>query len=506
MKRIASQTPLFVFLLPVFFVFHRYVENAGYVSFTACLPLLGVYLLAALVIYGIFFLFMKHPGRAALLTVYVLSFYLFFGVLHDLLRKNAIFLHRYSLLLPAFAVSVVILALLLRKRTGFSRAFLFLNTLLVLYLLVDGFILLGHWARQRPPASMTSALADRYGVGADRPRPDIYLLLFDEYSASRTLKEVYHYDNSGLDSFLRKEGFRILAQSRSNYYMTPFSMASILNISYLEGIPEPMNLQPDDYLGAIEKIGRSEVVKFLAARGYTIVNNSPFDLPGHPARIDQPFIPSSTRLITHSTLYDYLCRDVGATLDELFHDHRSLVQSDVARTFAMNNRFLDDTRDVSRQTAAAPRFIYMHVLMPHLPYFYDSLCNRRPPEEVDRSLVRADPARYCEYLPYTNARIRQIIREIKVNSKGNAVILFLSDHGLRYDTADRDHPWFFNNQNAVYFPDGDASLFYDSISGVNQFRVVFNKLFGLHLPLLKDSSIFLHDRPDQGQNNNRINP
>jgi hypothetical protein len=35
---------------------------------------------------------------------------------------------------------------------------------------------------------------------------------------------------------------------------------------------------------------------------------------------------------------------------------------------------------------------------------------------------------------------------------------------------------------------------YDSISGVNQFRVVFNKLFHQHLPLLKDSSTYLKDK------------
>jgi hypothetical protein len=53
----------------------------------------------------------------------------------------------------------------------------------------------------------------------------------------------------------------------------------------------------------------------------------------------------------------------------------------------------------------------------------------------------------------------------------------------------------FYNQNAVYYPDGDYSALYDSISGVNQFRVVLNKMFGQKLPLLRDSVIFLRDSP-----------
>ena len=70
----------------------------------------------------------------------------------------------------------------------------------------------------------------------------------------------------------------------------------------------------------------------------------------------------------------------------------------------------------------------------------------------------------------------------------------MSDHGYRYIKDGGAYSWFFNNQNAVYFPDGDYSLMYDSISNVNQFRVVFNKLFRLNLPLLKDSVIFLQER------------
>ncbi len=55
------------------------------------------------------------------------------------------------------------------------------------------------------------------------------------------------------------------------------------------------------------------------------------------------------------------------------------------------------------------------------------------------------------------------------NTRGKAMILFLSDHGFRYS------------------PSG----FYDSITNVNGFRVVFDKMFHLNLPLLKDSVIFL---------------
>jgi hypothetical protein len=38
------------------------------------------------------------------------------------------------------------------------------------------------------------------------------------------------------------------------------------------------------------------------------------------------------------------------------------------------------------------------------------------------------------------------------------------------------------------------SFFYDSISNVNQFRMLFNSMFNLKLPLLKASTLYLTDK------------
>ncbi len=102
------------------------------------------------------------------------------------------------------------------------------------------------------------------------------------------------------------------------------------------------------------------------------------------------------------------------------------------------------------------------------------------------------PAAYLEYVTYTNSKIRELITIIQKNNP-EAVIILLSDHGFREKGSTRyDH--FFQNLNAVYYADKDYSGLYDSITSVNQFRVVINKLFHGSLPLLKDSTIFLVDK------------
>lgn len=70
----------------------------------------------------------------------------------------------------------------------------------------------------------------------------------------------------------------------------------------------------------------------------------------------------------------------------------------------------------------------------------------------------------------------------------------MGDHGFRNCRQTKDRSCFFRNMNAVYLPDKNYSGFYDSITGVNQFRALFNTLFHEDFPILKDSSIFLIDK------------
>lgn len=62
----------------------------------------------------------------------------------------------------------------------------------------------------------------------------------------------------------------------------------------------------------------------------------------------------------------------------------------------------------------------------------------------------------------------------------------MSDHGYRGLIENGKKVSAHNNFNAAYLPDKNYRLFYDSISNVNQFRVLFNTLIKTSLPLLPD--------------------
>ncbi len=67
----------------------------------------------------------------------------------------------------------------------------------------------------------------------------------------------------------------------------------------------------------------------------------------------------------------------------------------------------------------------------------------------------------------------------------------MGDHGFRHFIKPVAMEYHFMNLNSVYLPGNNYAGFYDSISGVNQFRIILNKQFNQQFPLLKDSSSFM---------------
>ena len=138
MKKLLEHTPLFLFLLPNFFILHGYNENFGNIIPSNCLLLAISYSGAAAFLYFVFLFFFKNYFKAALMASYVFAFYCFFGAIQDFFKIHGVFFSRYLFLLSSFLIFFVVLIIALKK-TGrsFFRLSLFLNTLFIIYILID---------------------------------------------------------------------------------------------------------------------------------------------------------------------------------------------------------------------------------------------------------------------------------------------------------------------------------------------------------------------------------
>jgi hypothetical protein len=262
---------------------------------------------------------------------------------------------------------------------------------------------------------------------------------------------------------------------------------------YLDKLKDVSGGPVEEYYYLSDLIRDNELMEFLQSLGYDIVNCSIFDLHGNPSPVEESLLPLKTRLITDQTFYSRFYRDVGWNFYQFTIN--PLSEKEIDLSLNNDNKLIDRLKTASGIRSARPRFFYGHFNIPHPPYYYDKNGNRK---KVTAPYTPADEDRlpdYLDYLSYTNSRAEEMIDTIMKNTGGKAVILLMGDHGLRYHDRLGYNPLFFvQNQNAVYFPDKDYHLFYDSISGVNQFRVVLNSLFKQNIPLLKDSTVNVKDK------------
>jgi hypothetical protein len=161
------------------------------------------------------------------------------------------------------------------------------------------------------------------------------------------------------------------------------------------------------------------------------------------------------------------------------------VEDNVHQRFKSGNERIINLTKQAASTAGRPKFVYAHLMMPHEPFLYDSTGRAL---KVDIASDRnARNAAYLQYLVYTSKVVKGFVSDLLEKTKGQAVIILMSDHGYRSLFVDGKPVPAVNNFNAVYLPNNDYSRYYESISNVNQFRVVFNTLFNSNLPLLPDS-------------------
>lgn len=491
-----KKTPWYILLLPVFFVLHGYVEYFGFVSITDAAALAGRYILFSLLVFGFSWLVFRNVRKAAVVAGSWMGFYLFFGAVYDFLKAHAPhpFFWKYSFLLPLAALLLIILfGYTWMTGRKFYKLTFFLNILFLVYIPID--IVNGIFKSANPEKQRISFyrnLSQQQFVLPDTiRRPDIYFLVFDEYASSVSLKKRYDFNND-LDTFLLKKGFSIQEQSVSNYNYTPFFIASALNMNYLNWLDTARGLTRKMYLECNVAILQNSVLQILGMNGYEMINFSMFDLEGHPSSIRQSFLPVKSKMIAEGTFLPRFYRDFTWIFQSNKLLSKLLENDDVFQHVHNNEYFLSELNKLSGRLSDKPRFIYAHLYMPHNPFVYDERGNR---QDVDTINSYSAPA-YLRYVRYTNTRIRQMVNKLISDTKGEAVIVLMGDHGFRVPTTEKHPRWVFENMNAVYFPDKDYSKMYDHISGVNQFRAVFNSVFDTNFPMLPDSTIYLLSPPE----------
>jgi hypothetical protein len=145
-----------------------------------------------------------------------------------------------------------------------------------------------------------------------------------------------------------------------------------------------------------------------------------------------------------------------------------------ARTRLVLNSF-DDLVDMP-----GPKFVFIHLIIPHEPFAFDAMGN---PVLPDETYPRHG---YLDQVKFINKAILPKLKQLIEEAHSPPVIILQGDHG---SWLPADHSAQMKILNAYHLPGGSGTL-YPSISPVNSFRVVFNEYFDANLPLLEDKSYY----------------
>src|SRR5690606_17655384 len=320
------------------------------------------------------------------------------------------------------------------------------------------------------------------------PRPDIYVIIADEYAGDKQLRDIFGFDNSAFYNELKNRGFHTLTSSRSNYNFTPYSIASTLDMNYLGNEKEDKGrLLKRTYSRTVN----NSLLRFLNAHGYEFLNYSLLDYEGQPARVDETFLPARTRLITSQTFLSRINKDLRFHLVEKF-DSKKEQERLTYRTQKNNEAILKLTKEAAAEESESPRFILTHLMMPHYPYYFDKSGRPLPFDQVKEG-NQHDRKNYVEYLQYSNGVFLDLLDKILSNSKSQPIIIFMSDHGFRHFKEVADPSYYFSNHVSIYLPKKEYSAFGDSLTNVNLFRTLLNERFNQKLNYLPDTTYIMEN-------------
>lgn len=467
-------SPLHFLFFSIYFIFRMYSYNVHGIPFRDFVRPLFISVLMGLFLYLLFRLMVHRRHAAALMTsTFIVAFYTY-GLFWGLAYSRHV-TRRPEAFAAAWAVLFIILIAWIGRKMPESPdpnilAGVNLMAILLLVFPTVEFIVYVLSAAVPFPSQINHTLSG----SATSSTPDIYYIILDSYPRADVLAGIYGYDNGPFLNSLKDMGFYVAECSQSNYGNTAQSFTSTLNLDYVQNMSDKFTPDEVELMGLFKLLDKNNVQETVSNFGYkTIAFASGFlwaewrDADVFISPPDGPVTEFET-IILFST-YLRMLDDTGIVNFSDIHAERYRT-----RTRLILNSF-DDLINIQ-----GPKFVFIHLIVPHSPFAFDAEGNPLPPD-------RADPKYgYSDQVKFINKFITPEIRKLVEKSPSPPVIILQGDHG---PLLPDEHAAQMKILNAYYLPKGSEVL-YPSISPVNTFRVVFNEYLGGNFPLLEDVSYY----------------
>lgn len=394
------------------------------------------------------------------------------------------------------AIAVGTAAMVVRTKRNLAGVTKALNVVSACLLIAPVFTIARAHAREfgkRPFVQMVADLpAASIATRAPARRPHIFYIVLDGYSRPDNIAAIYGHDDSDLTKFLVSRGFKVAPHATTNYAFTFASLASTLNMRYLDDMSSPENKNTRARDISIELVAHNRVRTLLAGQGYKLVSF----LTGFYA--------------TEIKDADMLLGDpwqLGEFEEGILRT--AVAMPDSTKVSQERRRVLYEFEKLPELAKSQePLFVIAHIMSPHPPYvfgkdggpsgireYYWTRTGDRliGPRRITRS---QDEQFYRDQVSFVNEKAARAIDGILANSKVDPIIIVQADHG---HSAFLDHRSIENTYladrmsilAAYHLPLGGDRVIYDAMTPVNSFRLILNYYFGTSFAKLPDRNYFI---------------
>lgn len=497
LARRLGRLAVYPFLFALVGILSDYAVRPGYSLGEEILRVVLVGLAVVAAVYLPAWLLLRRAAKAALATLVFLALYFAYGDLHAALtRKWLGAAQGHGVLVIVYAVVLAWLGRRLARTARPRQSLTALLNVVAVGVLIYPAGRLGWFYAAHPlpplPAMHLGATAP------PAPPPDIYYIILDHYGDHVTLARHFRLDNAPFYEALEQRGFFVARESFANYPRTAPSLASSLNLAYLDDLAAAA-ADAADWRPLFHRLRHSRVAGLLGAHGYRHVHLGTWWWPTarNPAadenlnlyhRVPYPF----ARLLTERTLAQPLAQATGwAPLD-------------TRRQQWARERWKFD-RLAELVGRSGPKFVLAHFLVPHDPFVFGAGGEFLSVAEVAaRSLER----NYREQVLYVNGEILRFLDRALAQTPPPIIIL-QADEGpppARYRAEGRRFRWETATAaeirhktailNALYLPGFPRERLWERMTPVNTFRLILAHYFGAALAPL-DDRVYLFDSDDR---------
>lgn len=488
-----------------------YAQNASEVPASSMLPFLVVFLINAMIFFGLTALCFRNVSRAAFWTDLAMLVVINFCLLAIQLKKVMPWLRDRYLLIILLVVLIALFILFLRKKPDLRSgcllvliafcAMIVINVVHAVPAILQSHQVRGEFGqveeaeRHRPPKDGPGPgpgpgnpgtippedVQDLARVDFGENRPNVYYFLFDEYGGYDNLQNYYDFDNSAFLDSLADRGFSLSYHSRNTEAVATDTI-----------VPNLMNL---DYVVRVEESGHRkaefrrncQIYPMFAHNGYQI------NLINHVDYLGDAGCRVLTSHQTRRTISEYLMRN---SLYNKFPQLRAMLDDFFVFDYGANYREgLDNALEMGlscwQETGERPTLTVGYIQCPHSPTMVGRHGETLP---FSGGWNWRDHSLYLNQLEFMNDYILELVDTLQEHDP-DALIILQSDHGNRYaihmmqigEWEDYDpyqeNPYMQNILNCVYYQGKSFDI--EGETGINTLRKVFNQVLGTELPAIE---------------------